>query len=287
MFRYWDGTSWSATLSPSPSAPAGPPLPGQVPLSGGTPLKSRAAPAAYAQPPRRTGGSIAKNIGWALLILMIVAALIFGALQVLRGFGLNPLDPPVPANPTINPCPPEPLSPETPVAHPNDGRVHGGKLSYPLLGSPWGSPEGDSRLPFGRDVQVQSVMVEPNYNGTYSWVASVLVGELIAGDGFFSPKEATELITRCAMQRFYSDAIVTRDDKASRSVTVSGKPGWLIETHLSFDIQGLKVKGETAIFVVVQTSDTSSSIFYASIPDSVPELLTAARQVQTQLRIDP
>ena len=34
-------------------------------------------------------------------------------------------------------------------------------------------------------------MVEQNFDGLgSSWVASILVGELIAGDGFFSPRRA-------------------------------------------------------------------------------------------------
>ena len=58
-----------------------------------------------------------------------------------------------------------------------------------MLGSPWGAPQGDNRVPFGSDVQSQLVPVETDYDGNGSnWVASVLVGELQAGDGFFTPE---------------------------------------------------------------------------------------------------
>ena len=46
-------------------------------------------------------------------------------------------------------------------------------------------------------------------------------------------------------------------------------------------------KSETAIFQVVKISDESSSIYYASIPDSRPDLLQVARQIQSQLRVEP
>ena len=88
------------------------------------------------------------------------------------------------------------------------------------------------------------------------------------------------------MSRFYSDALVQRNDVRSQAATVDGHDSWIIETHLSFDIPMLKEKGETAIFQVVRINDESSSIYYASIPDSRPDLLNVARQVQGQLRVD-
>jgi Protein of unknown function (DUF2510) len=302
MYRYWDGAQWSAALSPAPSPPG---VPGTQPLSaprpsGAGPLLSRtptANPYAGASGfsssarPTQTKGSVGRSLGWLLLVFAVVAALIFGGLQLARGFGFDPLNPVAPANPTVDPCPPVASAPETPTIHPSDGRVHGGKLSYPQLGSPWSAPTSDDRVPFGRDVAVQSVTVESNFatvNGRgVDWVASVLVAELVAGDGFFSPQDGADLIAKCAMRAFYSDAPVQRNDLSSKAVTLDGKEGWVIETHLSFDIPGLKVKGETAIFEVIRISDTSSSVYYASIPDSVPELLTVARQVQGQLQVDP
>lgn len=284
MFRYWDGTSWASTVS---SQPFGPPQPD---AGGGQPLTSRPQPtyasASYQQPGKPTSGL--KQLAWGVLVLAVVGALVFGGLQLLRSIGLSPFEPNTPSNPSTNPCPPEKLTPPTIPPPANDGRVHGGKLSYPMLGSPWGAPKDDQRLPFGRDVSVQDVMVEQNFDGLgSSWVASVLVGELIAGDGFFSPKEGADLIAKCAMARFYSDALVQRNDQVSKAITISGKEGWVIETHLTFDIKGLQTKGETAIFLVMPTSATSSSIYYASIPDTTPQYLSVARDVMAQLQVDP
>ena len=110
-------------------------------------------------------------------------------------------------------------------------------------------------------------------------MASVLVGELVAGDGFFSPQQGSEIVVKCIMGVFYDDAEVVRDDKVNKAMKVDGKDAWLVETHLSFDIPNLQAKGETAIIVIVATKPESSSIYYASIPDNAdPQLLNDARE---------
>ncbi|NLE18654.1 MAG: hypothetical protein GX632_08980, partial [Propioniciclava sp.] len=167
------------------------------------------------------------------------------------------------------------------------GRVQGGKLSYPQLGEPWGVVKEETRVPFGRDVFGQDVMLESNYDGRgSSWVASLVVGELVAGDGFFSPEQGAEIVTRCVLGVFYGDAEIGRTDRVNQATTVDGHDAWLVEMHLTFDIPGLQEKGETAIIMIVATAPESSSIYYASIPDSRPDLLQTARQIQGQLRVE-
>nr|NLI49705.1 DUF2510 domain-containing protein [Propionibacterium sp.] len=284
MYRYWDGTAWAPTVVAGP--PAAPP--GAPGWSGGQPLPTRPptpGPDQRATQSRR--GSGLQGLAWWGLILGVIVGLIFGGSQLLRAVGFDPFNPAPNSNPTANPCPaPNPAAATIPPRVTADGRVQGGQLSYPMLPEPWSAPNIEYRLPFGRGVVTQIVTVEPAYRPDASWVASVVVGELVAGDGFIAPREGIEIVTRCALATFYDDAVVTRDDRTNRSVTIDGKPGWLLETHLSFDIPGLNEKGETAIFLIVQTSDTSSSIFYASIPDSRPELLENAREAQELLRVE-
>ncbi len=218
---------------------------------------------------------------------MIVWLVITGFNRVISGedpFGGQPTSG---SNPSQDICP---KNSDTSTAVPvqrNDGRVHGGKISYPMLGSPWGEVRGDNRVPFGREVAEQIVMVEENYDGEGNdWVASILVGELVAGDGFFSPQQGSEIVMKCVVGEFYADAVVARDDRVSKATTVDGHDAWLVESHLSFNISGLQTTGELAIVVIVDTGADSSSLYYASIPDTVPDLVDDARKVMSELTVD-
>lgn len=274
MYRYWTGSSWSAAITNNPT---------QAPPSAGLgqPQYAPQRPPAL-QPVRKRRQPIGWWLGGAALVVAIAVALWFGFQWVgglISGTG-NPG-----SNPTGPVCPKQ-VAADSPPPHSNDGRVHGGMLSYPQLGSPWGAPHAENRVPFGRDVLTQEVMVEENYDTKgSSWVASVLVGELVAGDGFFSPQEGSEIVVKCIIGVFYGDAQVSRTDTVNKATKVDGKDAWLVETHLGFDIPGLKTKGELAIILIVATSESASSIYYASIPDTVPELVKPARDVMAQLKV--
>lgn len=279
MFRWWDGTAWTPALTANPYSP--PPTSVLPP-----PTQADRTPAAPLTTGRRGRGP------WGLLLVVgvVVVALVAGATLLFGGGIRNPFAPGSPAsNPTEDFCPtrmPE-LTPDPPAPAPA-GRVQGGQLSYPLLGSPWGPPFLENRVPFGRDAVEQTVVIEADYDGAgHSWVASVLVAELVAGDGFFSPEQGADIVATCVLGEFYDDAVIDRQDRVNEATTVDGKDAWLIEMHLSFDIPQLEEKGETAIILVVRTGEESSSLYYASIPDSRPDLLDEARRVQEQLRVEP
>lgn len=283
MFRYWNGSTWSAQLSPTPQAAPpygtlGQPV-GQTAYSPNQPLGGRSPYAPQQQTKRGPGIWIALAVG--ALVFLLIGYLVVRALS-----GGNTAGPGQPGgNGTTNPCPKQKVLP-TPVAHPNDGRVHGGMLSYPKLPDPWSAPQADTRVPFGQDVAAQTVTVEKDYAGKgQDWVASVLVGELVAGDGFYSPREGSDIVVKCLVGAFYGDAKVGREDLVSKAVTVDGKEAWLTESHLTFDIKGLKTKGELAIVLIVATSAESSSLFYASIPDTSPEYVQPARDAMAALKV--
>jgi hypothetical protein len=231
-------------------------------------------------------------VGWwaaAGAALLAVVVIIWFLTQ---GGGLGTFIPGIPAQPSgtasANICPkPSSTASATAPAQANDGRVHGGRISYPLLGAPWSGVTGDNRVPFGRDVASQTVLQEDNYDGEgHSWVSSVLIGELVAGDGFFSPKEGSEIVMKCVVGEFYGDAVVARKDTSSRQITVDGKDAWYLESHLTFDIPNLVTKGETAIVVIVDTGEDSSSLYYASIPDTAdPALMADARNLVGKLKV--
>jgi Protein of unknown function (DUF2510) len=228
-------------------------------------------------------------IGWwiaggALVIVIIVVAVL--AIRAVTGGDTGTSGSPV-AQPSQDACPPEnTASAEAPTSHPADGRVHGGPVSYPQLGPPWGAPQTDSRVPFGSDVQSQLVPVETNYDGQgANWVASILVGELQAGDGFFTPEQGAQIVVKCILGKFYGDNPVKSNVTVNEKATIDGHEGWLVESQLTFDIEGLETKGELLIVAIVSAGNRSG-LYYASIPDTTPELVQPARESLAQLQVD-
>jgi len=155
-----------------------------------------------------------------------------------------------------------------------------------MLGQPWSAPQGENRVPFGTDVQSQLVPVESDYDGNGSnWVASILVGELQAGDGFFTPEQGSQIVVKCILGKFYGDNPVKSNVKVNEKATIDGHDAWLVESHLTFDIAGLKTKGELLIVAIV-SGGNRSGLYYASIPDTTPELVQPARDALKNLKVD-
>jgi hypothetical protein len=282
MYRYWDGRSWSAVVSPNPGAPAP-----TGPL-GGTPRTSAPGtqPLTYhsygpggqvpISPPRRRG------YWWLIGIAVIVVVLVVMAVLVVRRIAPVVGEPVTPGGrATAEVCPtPESGSPDP---QPNDGRVHAGKLSYPILPPPWSGPTPEEKVAFGRGVLLQSVEIERS--GSQRWLAAVLLGGLVAGDGFFTPKDGAAIVVKCVSGTFYGNSAVTRNDKLNQAMKVDGHDAWIIESQLGFDVPGIKAKRELLIVVIVDTGG-DAGLFYASIPENAPELVQPARDALAGLRVD-
>jgi hypothetical protein len=315
LFRYWDGKAWSAAISPNPSAP--PPTHGLIgagttpqgvqtgqPMYGqsGQPAYGQGGQPMYGQSPYGQGYDSAyanyqelqkkrSPVGWwlagaALVIVTVVVAVL--AIRAVTGGDTGTTGSGPVGQPSQEVCPPDDTaSPEAPVAHPADGRVHGGPVSYPQLGPPWGPPQGEiNPVPFGSDVKSQTVVDQPNYDGQgHLWVASILVAELQAGDGFFTPEQGSHIVVKCILGAFYGDNPVNSNMKVNQKTTIDGHDAWLVESQLTFDIAGLKAKGELLIVAIVSAGNRSG-LYYASIPDTTPELVQPARDALEQLQVD-
>ncbi len=227
-------------------------------------------------------------IGWwiaggALVIVIIVVAVL--AIRAVTGGETGTTGVPG-GQPSQDVCPATSTASPTTPSHPADGRVHGGPVSYPMLGSPWGPPQGENRVPFGSDVQSQLVPVETNYDGNgANWVASVLVGELQAGDGFFTPEQGSQIVVKCILGKFYGDNPVKSNVTVNKATNIDGHDAWLVESRLTFDIAGLNTKGELLIVAIVSAGNRSG-LYYASIPDTTPELVQPARDALKNLQVD-
>lgn len=271
LYRFWDGTAWSAATSTNPaSPPPGAPSPKPGPTSA----------AASHLPAKRPA------VGWfigaaALLLVMVTVAVI-----ALRSLGGDPeLTTPTPGLPSsANTCP-DAVFPSAPPPAQTGDRVSSGKLSYPRLGDPFTAPKWDRRVPFGRDVQNQDAVVEISTDNQVTWVAGVLIARLLAGDGFFGPKQGATVVADCVVARFYGDAEVQREDQRNTAITVDGHQAWLIESRLRFQVPNIKTSGETMIIVVVDTGEGEAGLFYASIPDTSPQFLAPAREALADLDV--
>jgi len=294
MYRYWDGAAWSEALSPTPMAP--PPTyayagiaPGPIQL--GNPAQPQAYqpdPNAYAtyqgmaQKPKRSPGPwIILGIG-----VLVVAVLVYLAITRV----INPVGPGATTNgggdSTSQVCPQEATDNQR-ADHPDDNRVYGGKLSYPMLTDPWSAVQtDDTRIPFGRDVAEQMVVIHPYYDGSSSWVASVMVGELYAGDGFYSPQQGSEIVNRCIFGTFYGGARVVATTISSGAYSLDGYDGWKTVTNLTFSIPNLPTTNELATVIIVATSAMSSSIFYSSIPGDASQYNADVDQAIAGLRVE-
>ncbi|GAA3609635.1 DUF2510 domain-containing protein [Microlunatus ginsengisoli] len=276
---YGAGSYGSSSYGSGGSSPGGYPSAGSGQQTGGYPGQSSSAYANYQQQTKKR-----TPVGWwigaaALLVVIVVVAVI-----AIRAIGGGTLGGSSSGEATGEVCPPK-TSVTSPIQHPNDGRVYGGPLSYPELGDPWDAPRPEDRVPFGSDVAVQEVMVEPNYQPNANWVASILVGELQAGDGFFTPEQGSQIVVKCILGTFYGDNPVNSDVRVNQATTIDGHEGWLVESHLTFDIENLRTKGELLIVAIV-SAGARSGLYYASIPDTTPQLVPTARQVLKELRVE-
>ncbi len=268
MYRFWDGRNWSAALSPHPAAAPPQAPPGSLPPG----------PVPSVAPPRRARG-------WLLALAAVLIAAVVIVVLVVRSIviaGPGP-DPGPTGTPSVDVCP----TPRdgTPQPQPNDGRVHAGKLSYPQLGAPWSPPSTETRVAFGKGVLIQSIDIEPMPSGAY-WMAAVIVGELVAGDGFFTPEAGAAIVVTCVSGSFYGDSAVTRKDRRNEATRVDGHDAWIVESQLGFDIPGIQAKSERLIVVIVDTGAGTAGLFYASIPENAEQYLAPAEQALEDLTVD-
>jgi hypothetical protein len=231
-------------------------------------------------------------VGWwiaagALVIVIVVVAVL--AIRAVTGGELGTTGGPS-GQPSQDVCPPQitasPGAPTEPPSHPADGRVHGGPVSYPMLGSPWSAPQGENRVPFGTDVQTQVVLDQLNYDGQgNNWIAQVVVAQLQAGDGFFTPEQGSQIVVKCILGAFYGNNPVKSNVKVNNAITIDGHEAWLVESQLTYDIAGVRAKGEYLIVAIVSAGN-GSGLYYATVPDTLRKLVEPARDALANLQVD-
>lgn len=283
-FRFWDGQTWGPDTTDRPDA-ALPPTGPQFPVSG-PPVRGSEdrnfAPAGFVPAQRSARG------WWIAAAAVLVAVIVVVALVVrsVGGGGLTEGSGGPGDDPTQQTCP-RVTDTASPVAPSTGDRVRSGRLSYPRLPSPFGAPVADDRTPFGHDVQSQQAEVERSTDGDTIWVAWALIARLMAGDGFYGPQQGAGVVADCVVALFYDDHEMNRTDIRREAMTVDGHPAYLIESHLTFDIPGIRTKGETMIVVVVDVGQQGEAgLFYGTIPDTSPQFLAPIRAALADLQVD-
>src|SRR5215207_8908297 len=174
-FRYWDGSRWSAETTADPTAPPpGPP------------------PAARRRPRGVLVGAVLAGLVVLVLLALAVRSFLVGVWPIavdpappptVVGDDSSPTPSPIPSSPSPSPSPSRPSAsvlvpcplglPNLRAAHPVDGRVYGGNLSFPA--EPTYRPATEEpRMTFAYDVIQQQLAV----SATPAWIAQLAVGQL-------------------------------------------------------------------------------------------------------------
>jgi Protein of unknown function (DUF2510) len=252
-YRYWDGSSWSNETTDDPRRPA----------------------PAEATPPEGNRLRIGLLFGvlTALVAILVAAVLIFRgrptADDPFPGSSISARDdtsstargtPGTPSRSGLSPC--APGAPQQRGAHPSDGRVHGGNLSFAEV-ERFEPPGPEPRFSFAHDVAQQYLSVNENPG----WIAQLAVGQLRAADGFAGNAEGTaQRLVQCVIDgAMYAPYRPSRHDWTSKAVEVSGKPGWIIETDIRVSAPGLPLLGDSAVFIVVQDGQ-DWGMFFGAVP---------------------
>lgn len=171
-------------------------------------------------------------------------------------------------NPNINCAGGNPLTRTSPSV---SGQLTGGGLVAPAAAS-W----EDMQLPllFANDIQAQKVEV------TTGWINVVAVGSLDPEDGFTDAKVGAEGAMDClATAPAMYPGLTKRVEVESKSVTISGHPGWHIRQVFQVN-QPAGVDGDVVDVIVVEVSENrplgfftgSATVNHASIQSVVDKI---------------
>ena len=268
--RWWDGSRWTdRTRAPADE------------LAGYAERRHRWP---GGRPPRRL----------VLLAATGVAALGVAAIVVI-GHGGNPDHAPAgqPVPPTTAPgqpgpgpvplsCPVASSSAPTSVAPPSTRSAPppaaprvtdaAAGISYAGQGEPWRPwhqvwvTDGlNARFATGYYIVTQPETPEGEY---YATVLSGTVATRVADAPGEETRCVAERVAEDVRSAYYPEPNLRRTLDA-HALTVSGRPGFLIRYHLSFDVKGYDAKGEQVGVLVLNVGRPQLAVLYISIPDPV------------------
>jgi hypothetical protein len=171
-------------------------------------------------------------------------------------------------------------NPNQRARHPIDGRVYGGNLSFEA--QPTFEPAAlEPRFTFAYDVLQQTLPVTQNSD----WIAQLAVGQLRASDGFVhDARNTVESFAQCVVTGgMYGPYVPTRGDIRSESLSIDGRPGWLIESEITVDQPDLALLGDHVIFIVVRDGK-DWGFFFGAVPIGNAQLDAVLASTVRELR---
>jgi len=268
-YRYWDGSRWSGATTDDPRRPA----PAEFGPNDSTPPQASEGTAASPPPQRRRLALIIGALVVAVTVAVVAAVALRDTRQLLgvptptpTATGLTGTSPTPTAtrSPTATPVPARcpKGDPNRRAAHPSDGRVHGGNLSFPE--QPTFDPASlEKRFSFAYDVIQQTLTVSQDP----PWIAQLAVGQLRGKDGFGNdPRSTVESLMRCVITgNMYSPYLPARTDIRSESLSIDGHDGWLVESEITVDRPDIAFAGDHTIFIVVRDGK-DWGFFFGAVP---------------------
>jgi hypothetical protein len=174
-------------------------------------------------------------------------------------------------------------------ASPVTGRVTDAKagLSWSRLGKPWVL---DSKVAVDIDKGMKSITSTFKSQGKkVSWAAVVASG-VVGPDAKFhyggpATLEGAALgyVNNVLPKDYVSDSSPALE--SSHRVTVSGRPGWLMQLAIRYHVPGLDATEDTDVVVVVDTGRSVPSVFVLAIPNDANNLLPDITAELNSLRV--
>ncbi len=276
--RWWDGHAWTSdTAAVGAPETSGPPVPPVVPT-----WRDRAW-SVWEERIRPRGPRI---VG-VLAVVGVAVAAILALRGGLPAGGPGTASAPAPSS-SATPDPRPPLArlcastnPARPAPSPKRLPVPAGPritdptahISYAAQGKPfrrWNQGVWGADGTLGERFATGQYFVTQQHTPDGQYFATVLSGTVPAtyGDDPHPNVEcAARVIADDVRSRFYPQPN-TRTAIANRSITVDGRPAYLVTFHLGFNVRGYDAKGELVAICVVDVPGPDAAALYVSIPDT-------------------
>lgn len=174
-------------------------------------------------------------------------------------------------------------STQHPVAEASNGRVRGGRLSFPLVAG-FGPPKVERNLHWFSEARSQTELRDAG-----EWSSVLAVGEVSVGPLFRSPKEAALSSVKCVLgttwYKHYSP--IVRAEIRNESISVDGHPGWIVSKAIAVSDPHSEISGDVVTFLFVEDGRPGRfSGFFAGVPIDDSAKASLVDEVIASLRVN-